>query len=164
MAFMDRLKKIRKQLGYTQKEMAEKCDIGWATLQRYEKGAEFPAGTLFLKIAELGYSLDWLLVGGSVEKIADSIPKPKPEETRPDTNAISLTERRRQKRRHTDDLPINEQLIPINEWLAQQPIEDRLDFLNNFRARFSDFEIWWLKKTGRWAEGKNIAVGEDTTR
>lgn len=163
MAFMHRLKEIRKELGYTQKEMAKECGIGCTTLQRYEKGAEFPAGALFIKIAELGYNLDWLLVGGSVKKIADSMSRPKQEKEDPSTNAVSLAERRKQKRRHTDDLPINEQLIPINEWLAQQPIEDRLDFLNDFRARFSDFEIWWLKKTGRWTEGKNIAVGEDST-
>lgn len=80
MPFGERLKLIRTKLGKTQKEMANECGIGITTLQRYEKGAEFPAGTLFLKIAELGYSLDWLLVGGSVEMIADSMPKPRQEE------------------------------------------------------------------------------------
>jgi len=77
MAFGDRLKEVRKEMGYTQKEMAKECGIAYATLQRYEKGAEFPAGSLFLKIAELGYNLDWLLTGGSVKKIADCIPRDK---------------------------------------------------------------------------------------
>jgi len=75
MAFKDRLKEIRKELGYTQKEMAKTCGVAYATLQRYEKGSDFPAGTLFLKIAELGYNLDWLLTGGSVKLITDSMPK-----------------------------------------------------------------------------------------
>jgi len=75
MAFHDRLKEIRKELGYTQKEMAKECGIAYATLQRYEKGAEFPAGTLFLKIAELHYNLDWLLMGGSEKKITDCVPR-----------------------------------------------------------------------------------------
>lgn len=75
MAFKDRLKEIRKELGYTQKEMAKECGIAYATLQRYEKGAEFPAGALFLRIAECGYNLDWVLTGGSVKMISDCVPR-----------------------------------------------------------------------------------------
>lgn len=63
MAFKERIKEIRKSLGYTQKEMAEEFGIGYRTLQRYEDGADFPAGIFLIEIAMRGYNLDWVLTG-----------------------------------------------------------------------------------------------------
>ncbi len=61
--FQDRFKKIRKDLGLKQQEMAERLKVSLSTLQRYEKGDNVPDLGTLEKIAALGVDLHWLVTG-----------------------------------------------------------------------------------------------------
>ncbi len=61
--FQDRLKKIRKDLGWKQQKMAERLKVSLSTLQRYEKGESAPDLGTLEKIAALGIDLHWLVTG-----------------------------------------------------------------------------------------------------
>ena len=63
MLFQDRFKKIRKDLGLKQQEMAVQLKISLSTLQRYEKGDNVPDVGTLEKIAALGVDLHWLVTG-----------------------------------------------------------------------------------------------------
>ncbi len=71
--FQDRLKKIRKDLGLKQQEMAVQLKISLSTLQRYEKGDNVPDVGTLEKIAALGVDLHWL-VTGKLEHPANRLP------------------------------------------------------------------------------------------
>lgn len=59
-----RIAVVRKNLGYNQKEMAEKLGTVQTTLSNWETGRANPEIDTLIKIAELGsVSLDWLLTG-----------------------------------------------------------------------------------------------------
>lgn len=66
MAFPQRLKEIRSDLGLSQKEMAERLGVGFRTYQRYEDGTKAPAGHFLMFLVELamtGYNLHWVITG-----------------------------------------------------------------------------------------------------
>nr|WP_320011285.1 helix-turn-helix transcriptional regulator [uncultured Desulfobulbus sp.] len=75
MAFKDRIKEIRKELGLTQKEMADKIGVSLRTQQRYEEGSKAPEIHLLIDLALIGYNLHWLITGDGHKRL-----KPKPEE------------------------------------------------------------------------------------
>lgn len=59
MNFADRLKDARKHAGYTQKRLAEQCELATGTIQQYELGVRSPKPENVAKIAtalNLGYS------------------------------------------------------------------------------------------------------------
>lgn len=48
---MNRLKERRKELGLTQKQVAERAGLSWQVYQRYELGARTPIATTAIRIA-----------------------------------------------------------------------------------------------------------------
>lgn len=58
------IKQKRKDLGYTQKELADKCEVAEITIRQYETGKRQPKSKILYKIAAvLGLNFDKLLGG-----------------------------------------------------------------------------------------------------
>ncbi|MEP7284378.1 MAG: helix-turn-helix transcriptional regulator [Chloroflexota bacterium] len=58
----DRLKTLREQRGWTQRELAQRAGIGDSQINKYEAGSHDPSATSIKSIAEqLGVSTDYLL-------------------------------------------------------------------------------------------------------
>jgi len=58
----DRMRKIRKTLGFTQEKMVEFFDIGRANYSRIEKGEVWPGVSILHKLrTRFNISLDWLI-------------------------------------------------------------------------------------------------------
>jgi len=71
MEFSERLKKLRKQAGFTQVEVASKLGISQQAYASWERGAKKPTQDNLVKIAQiLNVSVDYL-VGNSEEKSDD---------------------------------------------------------------------------------------------
>ncbi len=69
-AFGSRVKTLRKQKGWTQKELAAKADVRSAQLNKYEGGLHSPPFETLLKLAEaLDTSIDYLVAGDESEEI-----------------------------------------------------------------------------------------------
>lgn len=63
-AFGSRLKNLRKQKHWSQKELAAKVDIRFQQLNKYESGLNLPPAEMLIKLADaLASSVDFLLVG-----------------------------------------------------------------------------------------------------
>ena len=70
-----RFTQIRKKLGMTQREFAEKLDVSMGSVQAYENG-KLPKGDVLNVLSNLGYSLDWLFAGkGKLSGEAEKAPK-----------------------------------------------------------------------------------------
>lgn len=66
--FGQRVKTLRKQKKWTQKELATKFDVRPAHLNKYESGLHTPPLDKLIKLAEIfDTTLDYLLTGGSSE-------------------------------------------------------------------------------------------------
>lgn len=57
----ERLVLAREQLGATQKDIAERLDCGWRSVQDYEQGRAVPGGKVLAGYRKLGVDLNWLL-------------------------------------------------------------------------------------------------------
>jgi SOS-response transcriptional repressor LexA len=76
-----RIKAIRKQIGLTQSEFAEKLGTTQAAVSKYEVNEREPEIVTLIKIAELGFTtLDWLITGenkpypiADVSKLASNV-------------------------------------------------------------------------------------------
>lgn len=69
-AFGVRLKQLRKQKGWTQKELASKAGIRFPQLNKYECGLHTPPAEKLVELAQiLGTSVDYLLTGSRAEPI-----------------------------------------------------------------------------------------------
>lgn len=67
-ALGSRLKQLRKQKRWTQKELAGKVDIRFQQLNKYESGLNIPPAEMLVKLADaLGTSVDYLLTGNPIE-------------------------------------------------------------------------------------------------
>jgi transcriptional regulator with XRE-family HTH domain len=63
-AFGLRLKELRKQKGWTQKELANQIDIRFAQLNKYECGMHIPPIEKLIQLSDiLGVTLDYLIMG-----------------------------------------------------------------------------------------------------
>lgn len=63
------LKQLRRQLGLTQQEFAEKLSLKLRTYQAYEQGRSEPSIKTLLAISSItGKSLDWILLGEGSDK------------------------------------------------------------------------------------------------
>ena len=61
MKFNERLKMLRKELGITQKELAEKIGVGRTTISEYESGKIVPKQDGLISLADVfGVSVDYL--------------------------------------------------------------------------------------------------------
>ncbi len=58
-----RLKKIREDMGKTQKEMSAFLGLGEITWQNYERGISKPKLATLEKLAKLGYNIAWITTG-----------------------------------------------------------------------------------------------------
>ncbi len=66
--FGARLKGLRKQKNWAQKELAAQVGIRFQQLNKYESGLNIPPAEMLVKLAEaLGVSVDFLLTGNPVE-------------------------------------------------------------------------------------------------
>ncbi len=69
-AFGERLKHLRNQKGWTQKELAFKVDIGFSQFNKYEMGLHIPSLEKLIQLAELlDSTLDYLLTGDSNDQV-----------------------------------------------------------------------------------------------
>lgn len=74
-AFGARLKGLRKQKNWSQKELAALVDIRFQQLNKYESGLNIPPAGMLIKLADaLHVSLDYLLTGNvdEAEPLANS--------------------------------------------------------------------------------------------
>jgi transcriptional regulator with XRE-family HTH domain len=74
-AFGARLKGLRKQKNWSQKELAALVDIRFQQLNKYESGLNIPPAGMLIKLADaLNISLDYLLTGNvdEAEPLASS--------------------------------------------------------------------------------------------
>ena len=70
----DRLKLLRKNLGLTQAQLAEKLGISRPYLTEIEKGTRRPTPDFFLSLLVTNVSLDWLFTGeGSMFRASPSV-------------------------------------------------------------------------------------------
>jgi len=68
-AFGIRLKDLRKQKGWTQKELANKLDIRYSHLNKYESGMHAPPLEKLIQLADIfDVSLDFLAMGLPMEE------------------------------------------------------------------------------------------------
>ncbi len=66
--FGARLKVLRKQKNWAQKELAAKVDIRFQQLNKYESGLNIPPAEMLVKLADaLDVSVDFLLTGNPIE-------------------------------------------------------------------------------------------------
>ena len=69
-AFGVRLKALRKQKRWSQKELAAKVGIRFQQLNKYESGLNLPPAEMLIKLADaLGATVDYLLTGSPVEEM-----------------------------------------------------------------------------------------------
>ena len=67
-AFGVRLKTLRKQKNWAQKELAAQVDVRFQQLNKYESGLNIPPAEMLVKLSDvLGVSVDYLLTGNPVE-------------------------------------------------------------------------------------------------
>ncbi|WP_445357460.1 helix-turn-helix domain-containing protein [Microbulbifer sp. ANSA002] len=68
-AFGKRLKELRKQKGWPQKELANKQDIRYSYLNKYESGMHAPSLEKLIQLADIfEVSLDYLVMGQPMEE------------------------------------------------------------------------------------------------
>ena len=89
-AFGQRLRELRKKLGYTQQEMAYAVGIQWSRYHKYELGRNEPPFEILVKLAKLtSVDLDYLIAGqegrrgrkaeppwGEVRELLNVVPTP----------------------------------------------------------------------------------------
>ena len=68
--FGARLKELRKQKRWSQKELAAKVDIRFQQLNKYESGLNLPPAEMLIKLADaLATTVDFLLTGNPAEEM-----------------------------------------------------------------------------------------------
>ena len=68
--FGERMKHLRKQKGWTQKELSNRVGVSYQQLNKYEGGTNVPPMDKLINIASaLGISLDYLILGNMTESI-----------------------------------------------------------------------------------------------
>ena len=67
----ERLKQIRLDVGYTQKKFAQEIGVAQHNLSRYENGVVAVSSIILYPIFQLGYNLNWLLVGKGPMKLEE---------------------------------------------------------------------------------------------
>lgn len=74
MEFKDRLKKLRKEKGLSQRELCKIVGIHITNISRYERGENKPTADVMKKIADvLGVTTDYLMYGSIDDKAKQSI-------------------------------------------------------------------------------------------
>lgn len=63
MTIAERLKKIREELGYSQKQISEALNCHARSWGFYENGSSIPGGEVLSNLAELGVDINWILTG-----------------------------------------------------------------------------------------------------
>jgi transcriptional regulator with XRE-family HTH domain len=57
------MKQIRHHEGFSQKELAEKLNTSFRTIQSYEIGKSIPGGKVLRELAKRKFNINWLLTG-----------------------------------------------------------------------------------------------------
>ena len=78
MSFSERIKKLRKYLGLSQKEFGGEIGVGTSHVSQWERGLSMPSSKALMGMAHLGVNINWLLTGdGEMMMGAPSFPKRK---------------------------------------------------------------------------------------
>lgn len=84
------IKQLRLAAGMTQRELAQRINVGNTTLSQYESGARVPSDEVKLKIATVfGVSVDYLLGGTDSREPISPTPAPPSAAQRPAEAAIA---------------------------------------------------------------------------
>jgi len=67
----DRLKQVREILGKSQRDMASLINMSYKGWQQYESGDSIPGGKVLQSLANLGFSVNWILTGEGEMRTAD---------------------------------------------------------------------------------------------
>lgn len=100
--FNENLKKIRKEKGYTQEELAAKVGVVRQTVSKWEKGLSVPDADILCKIAEILDTDINMLLGDEITASVDNL------------NGLNNDE----KKNITNNNIVEEQLAKISEQLA----------------------------------------------
>lgn len=65
----ERMKKVRADLGKSQKEMAALLGINYRTYENYEKSVNSPSWDAIAAMVKLGFNANWLLTGEGAMRI-----------------------------------------------------------------------------------------------
>ncbi|MGE5579227.1 MAG: helix-turn-helix domain-containing protein [Bacillota bacterium] len=78
MTFADRLRQLREQRGLLREEVAERLQLSYWTIAKYESGSRSPSGRALAGLARiLGVSVDYLLGTGDEDRSATNVsPEP----------------------------------------------------------------------------------------
>ncbi|MBN1225210.1 MAG: helix-turn-helix domain-containing protein [Candidatus Aminicenantes bacterium] len=63
MSFSERIKKLRKYLGLSQKNFGEKIGVGTSHVSQWERDLSMPSSKALTGMANLGVNINWLLTG-----------------------------------------------------------------------------------------------------
>ena len=63
MSFSERIKKLRKHLGLSQKDFGEKIGVGTSHISQWERELSMPSSKALIGMANLGVNINWLLIG-----------------------------------------------------------------------------------------------------
>lgn len=70
-----RIRQLRLSAGMTQRDLAQRINVGNTTLSQYESGARVPSDEVKIKIASVfGVSVDYLLGASSERNSAENVP------------------------------------------------------------------------------------------
>lgn len=73
----ERLKKVRMALGMSQKEISDRFGLGESTWAKNERAGRLPKTETLSELADLGFSLDWLMTGvGDMRRAVKGGPTP----------------------------------------------------------------------------------------
>ena len=123
MSVSERLRAVREHLGKTQREMSSQLSLGVNTWQTYERDINLPSAQALLRLADLGFSLDWLATGEGTMLRAAGPTKPAPTEGEP----------------QLDEALLADAIEVLEEWLAQR--EATLSSAKKARAAAALYEI-----------------------
>jgi len=63
MPFSERIKKLRKYLGLSQKDFGGKIGVGTSHVSQWERNLSMPSSKALIGMAHLGVNINWLLTG-----------------------------------------------------------------------------------------------------
>lgn len=88
MTLPDRLKKVRAEVGLSQRKMATAIGIATRTWQVYEEGGSVPGGNVIEALAKMGFNANWLLLGDGPIRRGEVTPAAASAQAAPDLECL----------------------------------------------------------------------------